>query len=777
MATFKRSARILGSAAGWVVALLAACGGGGDVDDDGAQAAQEGATQAASRAAPQATADARLHTQAGRGRDEAADQRAAALLAQMTQEEKLQLVRGWAICGLAFSPAGAGQRGPGFIPGIPRLGIPDLNMTDGGAGIGDCSSAAPPFLPRANPEATALPAPLALAATWDTGLAYDYGALLATEARAQGFNMVLGGSIGLTRDPRLGRSFEYMGEDPVLSGKMVAPKIRGAQERHVVMSLKHLAANQQETDRFNSNSLVDERTLRELYLLHFEIAVKEASPGSVMCSYNKLNGDWACENDWLLNQVLKGEWGYRGWVQSDWGATHSTVKAALAGLDEEQFRPEFYAEPLQQAIAAGSVPQARLDDMVLRKLRALVAAGLLDHPPVLRPIDFDAGEALAQQVAVRSAVLLKNARGMLPLSKRAARIAVIGRHADRGMLTGGGSSQVLARGGPAVVVPRDPAQPPCPVQPGPGNWCEVWLRSVPLDAIRAKAPGAQLGFADGSDPAAAAALAAGADAVVLLAHQWATEGADLPGLALRDGQDALIAAVAAANPRTVVVLQTGNPVAMPWLDRVDAVLVGWYAGIRGAQALADLLFGDANPSGKLPVTFPARLADLPGGGADLAAGDVAYAERLEVGYRWYDARRIEPLFAFGHGLSYTRFDYSGLQVAPDGSRVSFRLANTGRRAGAEVAQVYLSLPAHAGEPPRRLVAWQRVALQAGESRRVSIDIERERERLAIWRVPQGARPGGWTVPAGGYGVQVGASSRDLRLHGGFRVRVPHGAAP
>jgi beta-glucosidase len=538
----------------------------------------------------------------------------------------------------------------------------------------------------------------------------------------------------------------------------------------VLMSLKHLAGNQQETDRLNSNSRIDERTLRELYLLHFEIAAKEARPASVMCSYNKLNGDWACENDWLLNQVLKGEWGYRGWVQSDWGATHSTVKAALAGLDEEQFQPQFFGTQLQEAVAAGSVPQSRLDDMVLRKLRALIATGAMDDPPVVAAIDFVAGEALAQKVATRSAVLLKNARRLLPLSKQAARIAVIGLHADQGMLTGGGSSQVLARGGPAVVVQPDPTKPLCPVQPGPGNWCEVWLRSVPLEAIRAKAPGASVGFADGSDPAAAAVLAAQADVVVLLAHQWATEGADLPSLALRQGQDALIATVAAANPRTVVVLQTGNPVAMPWLGQVDAVLVSWYAGIRGAQALADLLFGDANPSGKLPVTFPARLADIPGGGADLVAGDVDYAERLEVGYRWYDARGIQPLFAFGHGLSYTRFDYSGLAVAADGSRLSFRLRNAGSRAGAEVAQVYVALPAAVGEPPRRLVAWRRVALGAGEVRQVSIDLERE--RLAYWETAEhrGAGAAGWRVAPGHYEVQVGASSRDIRLWQGFRLR-------
>jgi len=730
-----------GLAATALVALLAACGGG------------DGATATTAAGASPATTHEAAASQRGRG--DAADRRARALVARMTQDEKLQLVRGHAICGLGFSALGAGLMGPGFIPGVPRLGIPDLNITDGGAGIGDCSSVSPPFSPRANPQATALPAPLALAATWDTELAYDYGALLATEARAQGFGMVLGGSIGLVRDPRLGRAFEYMGEDPVLSGKMVSPKIRGAQDGHVVMSLKHLAANQQETHRNDGNSVVDERTLRELYLLHFEMAVKDAEPGSVMCSYNKLNGDWACENDWLLNRVLKGEWGFKGWVQSDWGATHSTVKAANAGLDEEEFSPTYFGAALKQAIEAGSVPQSRLDDMVLRKLRALIVAGVIDRPPVVKPIDFAAGEAFAQKVAGRSAVLLKNSGGLLPLSPTA-RIAVIGKHADAAMLSGGGSSAVLSPGAPAFVYPSRPGQA-CPDQPGPGNWCEVWVRSSPLDAIRAEAPGATVGFADGSDIAAAAALAASADVVVLMAHQWATEGADLATLTLRDGQDALIAAVAAANPKTVVVLQTGNPVTMPWLGTVGAVVQNWYAGIRGAQALAQVLFGTVNPSGKLPLTFPARLADTPTLGADLAAGDVVYREKLQVGYRWYDAQGIEPLFAFGHGLSYAQFDYHGLKVDRSGTQLSFTLRNRSGRAGAEVAQVYLDLPRSIGEPPKRLVAWKRVALKAGESRRVTLQIDRD--RLAYWDTDRGA----WKVAPGRYGVMVGASSRDIRL--------------
>lgn len=692
------------------------------------------------------------------------DARADALLIQMTLEEKLQLVRGWAICGYAFSAKGSGLRGAGFIPGIPRLGIPDLNMTDGGGGVADCSSATPPFVARDKPYATALPAPVALAATWDTELAYQTGALIAIEARAQGFNMLLGGSIGLVRDPRLGRSFEYMGEDPVLSGRMVSPKIEGAQAQHVVMSLKHLTANAQETSREVVDSIVDERTLRELYLREFEIAVKVARPGSVMCSYNKLNGDWACENDWLLNTVLKGEWGFRGWVQSDWGATHSTTQAALSGLDEEQYKPTFFGGALQGAIFDGGVAESRLDDMVRRKLVSLIDTGVLDDPPVPQDIDFPAGEVVAQRVASSGTVLLKNEGGALPLDKTLTRIAVIGKHADSAMISGGGSSQVISPGGPAYVYPAKPDQK-CPEQPGPANWCEIWVRSSPLDAIQAEVPDAKVQFADGSDVAVAVALAKDVDAVVLMAHQWSSEGQDLPSLTLRDGQDALIAAVSAANRKTIVVLQSGNPVLMPWLEGVPAVLDVWYAGIRGAQALADVLFGDVNPSGKLPVTFPAAEADTPSGGAPFPADVSNFTEGLGIGYRWYERHDVTPAFAFGHGVSYTSYRYDNLQVQAEGKQLTFSLANNGNRAGAEVAQVYVQLPSSAGEAGKRLVAWKKVSLAAGEQQRVTVTIPGD--ELRYWDT----QASGWKTAPGTYRVLVGASSSDIKLQGSFAATL------
>lgn len=699
--------------------------------------------------------------------DTAIDARAAALVAQMTTEEKIAFVRGADVCGYGKQSE---LSGAGYIKGIPRLGIPDLNMTDGGAGVGDCSI---PSRAKANPYATSLPAPVALASSWDPQLSYDYGALIGTQARAQGFNVLLGGSVGLTRDPRLGRAFEYMGEDPVLSAAMVTPKIRGTQDQKVLMSLKHYAGNQQETSRTMSNSIIAERPLRELYLRHFEWAVRDSSPATVMCSYNQVNGEYVCENKTLLD-ILKNEWGFKGWVQSDWGANHSTVKSANAGLDEEEMG-SYYTTALKQAVTVdGTVTMARLDNMVHRKLREMIAKGVMDNPPVKAPIDFAAGDAMAQKVLTQSAVLLKNTSNLLPLAKSGtAKIAVIGLHADQGVLTGGGSSEIPTRGGIVNVTPAT-----CPaLNAGAGNWCEKWIKDSPLAAIKAKVPSATVTFNDGSDIASATAAAAAADVVIVYAHQWATEGADVGtgltklgddlgsnGLNLRGNQDALIAAVAAAKPgKTVVVLQNGNPVVMPWIDQVGAVLEAWFPGEKGAEAIADLLFGDANPSGKLPVTFPKNLADFATGSAKLPAStggkvvDVNYSEGMLIGYRWYDTKGIEPLFPFGHGLSYTTFAYSGISVANDYSSVSFTLSNTGTVKGSEVAQVYAELPASVGDAKQRLVGFQKVELAPGTSQKVTIAIPRE--RLMYWNTAASR----WEFANDVYTFKVGSSSRDVRL--------------
>src|SRR5208283_5246967 len=446
----------------------------------------------------------------------------------------------------------------------------------------------------------------------------------------------------ITREPRNGRNFEYQGEDPVLAGKMVAQWIRGLQSQNVIGDVKHYAFNDQETGRNIGNVKLGKRAMRETDLLAFEIAVTEGQPGMVMCSYNKVNGDYACENSYLLDSVLKKTWGFQGFVLSDWGGTHSTAKAALAGLDNEEPDSRFFGDALKTAVTHGELPLERLNDMVHRILRTEFAAGIVDDPPPGRVVDPFAGADTAQRIAERGSVLLKNNGGQLPLHAAAVQsIAVIGSHADTGVLSGGGSAQVDPPGAERTRFGGGP----------------VWFPSSPLEAIRAKAPKAKVEFNDGADPAAAAALAKASEIAVVFVNQPTREGRDVPTLALPDKQDELVSAVAAANPHTIVVLETGGAVAMPWIGQVGAALEIWYPGIRGAQALANILFGDVNPSAKLPVTFPKSDADLPHpaipgiefvpkqGYARLPPFDIDYTEGLEVGYKWFDAENIEPLFA------------------------------------------------------------------------------------------------------------------------------------
>jgi beta-glucosidase len=496
----------------------------------------------------------------------------------------------------------------------------------------------------------------------------------------------------------------------------------------------------------------------------------------VMCSYNMVNGVYACENPELLNGVLKGDWGFRGFVMSDWDATHSTVRAVQSGLDQEQPENLYLDADLKQAVQSGAVPLSRLDDMVHRILRAMFAAGIFEHPPVVSSIDAAAGAAAAQEAEEQGAVLLKNA-GLLPLEPSTHdSIAVIGAHADVGVLSGGGSAQVTPVGGPALTEGY----------PDPPGWSQVvWVPSSPLAAIRAAAPGANVRFDDGTNAAAASALAAASTVAVVFVAQWESEGMDRPSLNLVDvvhsnpiDQDALVTAVAAANPRTIVVIESGGPVVMPWLERVGAVLAAWYPGQRGGEAIANILFGLVNPSGKLPLTFPARVGDLPRPTIDVPANSttpftVDYTiDGLRVGYKWFDSRHLTPLFPFGYGLSYTTFSIDNLQLAatPAGTdsafQVSLELRNTGGRAGAEVAQVYLDLPATTGEP-RRLVGWEKVALDPGQQKRVTIEVEAgdSAHPLSYW--DEGSHA--WVVASGTYGVQVGDSSRHLESAGTFHV--------
>jgi beta-glucosidase len=694
------------------------------------------------------------------------DERAAMVVKEMTLDEKITLLHGTGMAGLSpLSPEIVHSNGgAGYVVGIPRLGIPGIQMSDAAYGV------------RMSGEngrySTALPSDVAGAASWDLDAAYEYGALIGRELRDQGYNMTLGGGVNLTREPRNGRTFEYLGEDPVLAGKMAASLIKGLQAQHVLGDIKHYALNDQESGRDAVNVNIDKRAARESDLLAFEIGVAEGNPAAVMCSYNRVWGDYACENKYLLTDVLKKDWKFRGFVVSDWGGTHSTAKASAAGLDHEEPGWIFYGDELKKEVEAGRVSQAELDDHVQRILRSMFATGVIDDPPQRSVPDVFGGLKIAEKIEEQSTVLLKNDHAQLPLDAATIHsIAVIGPHADVGMISGGGSAQVDPPGGNAIM------------PPGKGNthWQEkIWFPTSPLRAIRAKVPGARVQFNSGADPASAAALAKSADVAVVFAYQWESEGMDLDSLALPEHQDDLIAKVAAANPHTVVVLETGGPVTMPWVDQVSAILEAWYGGSCGADAVADLLFGEVNPSAKLPVTFPKSDADLPHPklikpgrenmadwskhdvwrqiAAGLPAFQVTYDEGVKVGYKWYEAENKPVLFPFGYGLSYTTYSYSNLKVTQGTApRVTFTVSNTGNRAGAEIAELYASLPASAGEPPKRLVGWSKVKLNGGESKEVTVEVDPK--FLSIFNVEQN----GWQLLPGDYAFMVGGSSQDLPL--------------
>ncbi len=695
-----------------------------------------------------------------------ADERADLLLKQMTIDEKIQLLHG--------SMAMLGQKvpnalgGDGFVPGIPRLGIPDLNLIGAGVGVTNLGK-------RAMGQATALPSSLAETATWDPKLAYEFGAVIGRETRDQGFNVSLGGGNDIMREPRNGRNFEYHGEDPLLAGKIIGPELKAIQDQGVIADIKHYAVNCQETNRMGVSSNIDKRAMRELDLLAFEIGVRESGVGTVMCAYNRVNDVYSCENDYLLKQVLKHDWGFKGWVMSDWGGTHSTVKAATAGLDQEFFENKYFSASLKQAVKNGQVPAQRVDDMVRRILRTMFAVGVIDHPPVVKLSDFAVDGAVAQRVAEQGAVLLRNEGNQLPLNAdQLHSLAVIGSHADAGVLSGGGSAQVDPVGGNAV--------PPKEIPPGIDGFLAVpvWDPSSPLRAIRAKTRNAKVEYNDGTNVAAAAHLAAASDVAIVFVNQHTHEGADLPNLSLPDNQDVLITDVARANPHTVVVLENGDALLMPWLNNVSAVLEAWYPGQRGGEAIANILFGDVNPSGKLPISFPKSEADLPRLTIPPAPpskapwdgelvpppvfSEVDYSEGLKVGYRWYDAEHKEPLFPFGFGLSFTTFSYSQLKTtAGKQVDVSFVVKNTGARAGVETVQVYLGLPAIAGEPPRRLAAWQKVQLGPGERRAVTLTLEPRSMSIVD------AEKDAWELVPGEYQVWVGGSERDTPLSTGMQI--------
>jgi beta-glucosidase len=686
------------------------------------------------------------------------DERAALLVKQLTLNEKIQLVHGTGWLAIFGDIPQHSLGGAGFVPGIPRLGIPDLQMADAAVGV-----ARGAVFGR---YSTPLPSAIAEAASWDPGIARAYGALIGSELHDQGYSMGLGGGVNLTREPRNGRNFEYQGEDPILAGTMAGAEMKALSEQGVIPHIKHYAINDQENGRNFVNMKIDKRAMQESDLLAFEIGIKEGGVGAVMCSYNMVNGVYACENDYLLNQVLKKQWGFKGFVLSDWGGTHSAAKAANAGLDMEQPGGDFFGKELEKDVDSGTVTSARLDDMVHRVLRTEFAAGLFDRPADRQAPDVEHGLAVAQHVEEQSIVLLKNAGAQLPLSSSVRSIAVIGSHADVGVISGGGSAQVDPPGGNAVA------------SPGQQTFgVVVWDRSSPLKAICAQAPHAKVEYDPGTDAAAAASLAKASDVAIVFVNQPSSEGADMATLSLPGKQDELVSAVAAANPHTIVVLETGAAVTMPWIDDVSAAVEAWFPGIRGGEAIANVLFGAVNPSGRLPITFPRSEQDVPrpklaeqpkaspGDMVDFIPGldfkinsrkfDVDYDEGLKVGYKWYEAENKTPLFPFGFGLSYTTYSYSDLKATP--TTVTFEVKNTGSRAGEEAAQVYVTLPASAGEPFRRLVAWQKVALAPGETKSVTLPLTPH--YLSIFNADREA----WELVPGSYTVSAGGSSNDLPL--------------
>jgi beta-glucosidase len=644
---------------------------------------------------------------------------------------------------------------------IPRLGIPRRWLSDGPHGVReDIEPDTWKPAGRTDDFATCMPAQIALAATWDPALAQSEGEAIGQEALARGKQIMLGPGVNIERTPLGGRSFEYLGEDPFLAGRMAAGYIRGVQSQGVASCVKHFAANNQELDRMTMNVEMDERTLREIYLPAFRAAVQEAGVLAVMGAYNQFRGQHCCENDYLLNKILKGEWGFQGLVVSDWGGTHDTHEAACNGLDlemgtEDRSYDDYYlANPFLAGLRSGQYPLSLLDDKVRRNLRVMFATHLFDdHAP--GSLNTAAHQATARQVAEQAVVLLKNQGAALPLDPlRIHCLAVIGENAVAHQTHGGQSSGIKAL---------------YEITPLQGIIGRVGDR---VNVTYAKGYDAE-GSPDLIHQAVRAAQQADVAIVFAgLGHEpyCDTEGTDRKDLRLPYGQDELIKQVRQANPQTVVVLVSGSPVQMdPWLADVPAVVEAWYGGMEGGNAVARVLFGDVSPSGKLPCTFPKRLEDSPAHACKAYPGTngaVRYEEGLLVGYRYFDTKEIEPLFPFGHGLSYTRFEYSNIKLTQEAeaggplARVEFELANTGERAGAEVAQVYIhqfrpSLP----RPFKELKGFRKVFLKPHERQTVSIPLEQS--AFAYYDPDQG----GWLAEKGDYEILVGSSSRDLRLSG------------
>ena len=630
-----------------------------------------------------------------------------------------------------------------YVPPNARLGIPAFTIANGPAGVGPAGD--DPQKP-----ATALPAPISLAASWDEALAERYGILIGEEAKALNENLMETPDINIARVPQNGRTFEAFGEDPYLVSRIAVKQIQGIQRQGIIANVKHFAANNQEADRSRVNVIVDERTLHELYLPAFEASVKEGHVASLMAAYNKVNGAYCCENDVLLNQILKRDWGFDGFVTSDFGAVHSTAPSAMAGLDLEMPTGKFFGSNLVTAVESDRVPMSVIDDKLVRRFRTMMEYGFFDHAPKPKPIPAHRNGAEARRLAEAGMVLLKNLDNSLPLNPKSLQsIAVIGPGAGKAVTGGGGSSHV-----------------------------EPLYTISPVDGIQQRLGAkAKVSLSDGKDLAEAAALAKSSDVAVVMVGDDETEGKD-HSLTLAGNQDELIEAVAAANPHTVVVLKTGSPVFMPWVDKVPAILEAWYPGEEDGLAVANVLFGDVNPSGKLPITFPRQLVDLPANTPEQYPGTnkvVHYSEGTFVGYRHFDAENIDPLFPFGYGLSYTTFAYNKLSLSAKtlsaesnstGSLViNCEITNTGKRSGEEVVQVYVGFPSTSAvpQPPKQLKGFEKIALRPGQTGRIHLKLDTH--AFSYWDI----NAHDWKIQPGTYRIMVGSSSRDIQLQDNLHI--------
>jgi len=695
------------------------------------------------------------------------EKRSDLLLSAMTIEEKFQQMVGEPGI-VAELPHCHGGR---HVPGLARLGIPTFRITNGPVGVGqnDCVPAdtlaenpGTLMLSPHSAKATALPAAIALAASFDRKAASQFGELLGKQSRNLALHVMEAPGVNLARMPQGGRNFEYFGEDPYLAGEIAVAQIKAIQSHGVIAMPKHYIANEQETDRKTMDAIVDDRTLHQLYLLPFEMAVKDADVASIMCSYNYVNGVQVCENRHLLTEVLRNQWGFEGYVQSDFFAVQS-LSALRAGMDHEMpgfrldvpgYRTWYTPENFNAALQNGDIDTADIDLALSRRYMQMFRLGIFDRPVVQTPLDITGDGAIAAEIGAQGAVLLKNHAGLLPLDARHVRsIALIGKsdYAENAVVGGGGSSKVI----PFYTVPA--------------------LKGIQRTLTELKADTDVVLIVvddDNSNLAAAEEAARNADVAVVLAGGLSSEGQDLETLRLPLNQDDMITAVAAANPNTVLVLKNNAAALMPWLDRVPAVLQTWFPGQEDGNIVSRLLFGLANPSGKLPVSYPRDEADLPAATPIQWPGVVVddirrveYSEGLEIGYRWFDAQNIEPLFPFGYGLSYTTFTLADIAVTPavtDGSTpvtVTLTVSNSGDTAGAEVPQVYLGFPASAGEPPKRLVGFEKVWLEPGESRTVDIVVDPEASNHPFGIFNPETRQ--WENPAGEYTVMVGTSSADI----------------